>query len=128
MTPTRQLVEGEDVEEVFVPAHRGELNILPDHAPMVTTLQPGVLKYRPAGGSELVTMVITWGYCEVHPEGVTILAETAETSEEIDRAAAEAALEEGQEKLLGTLTEDEFEEYERQVQRARVRVEAAVRA
>ncbi len=127
VTPTQQVVSGEDVEEVFVPAHRGELNILPGHAPMVTTLQPGLLKYRLAGSSELVSTVITWGYCEVHPDGVTILAETAEAPAEINRTDAQAALQAAQEKLLGTLSEDEFDKYERQVQRARVRVEAATK-
>lgn len=125
VTPTRQVLPGNDVEEVFVPSYLGELNILPGHAPLVTTLQPGILKYRPVGQSELVPLMITWGYCEVHPKGVTILAESAQMPAEVDKAKAEQTLKETQEKLLGLMTEEEFDKYQRDLRQAQVRVEIA---
>jgi F-type H+-transporting ATPase subunit epsilon len=123
VTPTRELLKGENIEEVFVPGHRGELNILPGHAPLVTTLRPGILKYRTAGSSDFNSMVISWGYCEVHPTGVTILAETAETAQEVDKARAEQALKTAIEKLSGQLTSDQFEKYQRKAQRAQARLD-----
>lgn len=123
VTPTRELLKGESIDEVFVPGYKGELNILPGHAPLVTTLQPGILRYRSAGGSDLNSMVISWGYCEVHPTGVTILAETAETAAEIDKERAEEALKKANEKLMGQLSAEEFEKYQRKILRARARLD-----
>ena len=92
VTPSKSIVKDTEAEEVFVPGHRGELNILPGHVPLVTTLTPGVLKYRLKGSSDLKSVAISWGYCEVTPQGVSILADTAEAKEEIDKARCEKAM------------------------------------
>src|SRR4051812_30106564 len=93
VTPEKKLVTDTEVEEVIVPAFKGQLDILPGHAPLMTTLGTGILKYRTkSSGSNFESVVVSWGYCQVNPEGVVILAETAESVEELDRARAEAAL------------------------------------
>ena len=85
VTPEKRLVTELEVEEVRVPGYRGHLDILPGHSPLMTTLSTGVLKYRAKGSDKLETVVVSWGYCEVNPFGVTVLAETAESLAEIDR-------------------------------------------
>jgi F-type H+-transporting ATPase subunit epsilon len=92
VTPIKKLVTELEVDEVFVPAYKGELNILPGHAALVTTLSTGIMKYRAKGSSRLVHAAISWGYCEVFNDVVTVLAETAETADEIDMGRAEDAL------------------------------------
>ena len=89
VTPEKRIVAGTQIEEVFVPADRGELNILPGHAPLMTTLTPGILRYRLKGEAKLNAVAISWGYCQVSPEGVNVLAETAERPEEIDKQRLE---------------------------------------
>ena len=83
-TPEKKLVQNQDVEEVFVTTEKGELNILPGHAPLMTTLQPGILRYRRKGETTYVSLAVSWGYCQVNPQGLKVLAETAELPEEID--------------------------------------------
>ena len=83
-TPEKKLVQNQEVEEVFVTTERGELDILPGHAPLMTTLQPGILRYRRKGETTYQSIAVSWGYCQVGPQGLKVLAETAETPEEID--------------------------------------------
>src|SRR4051794_38488327 len=89
VTPEKKVIENVHVSEVFVPAFRGEINILPGHSPLMTTLSSGVLKYREVGKTELEHVAISWGYCQVAPFGVQVLAETAEPKAEIDLQSAE---------------------------------------
>jgi len=84
-----RIVLSEDVEIVVAPGTMGELGVLPRHAPLLTGLMPGELRYRKNG--EEVGMCITGGFMEVLPHRVTILADAAERAEEIDVARAEAA-------------------------------------
>jgi F-type H+-transporting ATPase subunit epsilon len=84
VTPLKKVLEGVEVSEIRVPADKGELTIFPDHSPMVTTLDTGVLTYIAKGSSEMSKAVITWGYCEVINGEVNLLAETAEAVEKID--------------------------------------------
>src|SRR5262245_37349157 len=101
VTPTKKLVTDLEVDEVFVPAYRGELNILPGHTALVTTLSTGILKYRAAGSSTVRPVAISWGYCEVFNEEVTVLAETAEMADEIDIQRAEDAYRRANQVLTG---------------------------
>ena len=84
-----KLVYSQEVDEITAPGLEGELGILPQHAPLVTMLQPGVVTIR-AGGEE-TEMAVSGGYMEVRPDHVIILADSAERAEEIDIARAEAA-------------------------------------
>lgn len=126
VTPSKKILDGQEIEEVFVPGYSGEINVLPGHAPLVTTLQTGVLKYRLKGRTELNHVAVSWGYCEVNPFGVTILADTAEGPQDVqvDRAreakrTAESQIDGGQ------LTVEEFQKVNRKLRRAEVRLEVA---
>ena len=84
VTPEKKLVADQELEEVTVPAFVGELHILPGHAPLMTTLEPGILKYKLKGSPEFVKIAISWGYCQVSTESVNVLAESAVSADEID--------------------------------------------
>ena len=125
VTPQKKLVTDTEIEEVIVPAYRGQLDILPGHAPLMTTLGTGLLKYRTKGNATFVTVVVSWGYCQVNADGVVVLAETAESLEEIDRARAEAALRTAETKLLEPILEpDQIARLQHKVARANARLQA----
>jgi F-type H+-transporting ATPase subunit epsilon len=84
----RLVFEG-DVDIVVVPGEAGEMGILPNHAPLLTTLRYGVLKVRRQ--NEELDFTIAGGVMEVQPHIVTILADAAENVQEIDISRAEAA-------------------------------------
>ena len=126
VTPSKRLVADGDLKEVFVPAHRGELNILPGHAPLVSTLTEGVLKYQLEGSSTLQAVAISWGYVEVTPNGVNILAETAESKTEIDLERAKQALKAAEDYLnKPDASPEDIEKYHRKRLRAEARIEVA---
>ena len=75
------------VDEVVLPASDGEIGILPGHTPLLTTLKIGQMRYRV--GSALHRMVLSWGFAEVLPDRVIVMAENARLPDEIDAAAAE---------------------------------------
>src|SRR5262245_60602530 len=83
----RSLVH-EQVDEMVIPGANGYFGVLPGHAPMLALLGAGELWYRQ--GSEKHYFAIGFGFGEIQPDRVTILAETAEHAEEIDVARAEA--------------------------------------
>ncbi|PYQ30762.1 MAG: ATP synthase F1 subunit epsilon [Acidobacteria bacterium] len=76
------------VDEVILPGYDGELGILPGHTPLLALLKIGELRYR--SGATWSRLVISWGFAEVLPERVIVLAERGVLPSEIDRAAAEA--------------------------------------
>jgi F-type H+-transporting ATPase subunit epsilon len=83
VSPERLLFSG-DVDQVDVPGAEGDFGVLAGHAPLVSTLRPGVLVIRQGGGT--VSMVVDGGFAEVGPSGLTVLAETAVPREEFDVA------------------------------------------
>lgn len=128
VTPEKKLVTDLEIEEVLVPGFKGQLDILPGHAPLMTTLGTGVVKYRAKGSSTYETVVVSWGYAEVHPDGVVILAEMAESVEEIDRARAEAGFKKAEAALLDPLLEsDQVEMMQRKLARNQARLDALER-
>jgi len=88
VTPER-LVVREKVEEMQIPGKNGYLGILPGHAPLITELGIGEISYRGNGRSR--RLAAAWGFAEVLPDRVSILAQTAERAEEIDVSRAEKA-------------------------------------
>ena len=82
VSPQKLLFSGE-VEQVDVPGAEGEFGVLAEHAPMVTTLRPGILTVHGSGGAQKI--VVLGGFAEVSTEGLTVLADVAEAVEEIDR-------------------------------------------
>jgi F-type H+-transporting ATPase subunit epsilon len=92
----RLVFEG-DVDIVVAPGADGEMGILPNHAPLLTTLQHGVLRVRRQNREEV--FAISGGFMEVQPDLVTVLADAAEHSDEIDVARAEEARHRAEEAL-----------------------------
>jgi F-type H+-transporting ATPase subunit epsilon len=96
VTPDRLLVH-EQVDEVQIPGSEGYFGVLPGHTPLLAALAVGELWYRK--GTERTYLSIAFGFAEVLPDRVTILARLAERAEEIDVARAEAARTRAQEQL-----------------------------
>jgi F-type H+-transporting ATPase subunit epsilon len=86
----RLVFEG-DVDIVIVPGALGEMGILPGHAPLLSTLEIGVIRVKTADEEEVFT--VTGGFVEVQPDIVTIMADAAENVQEIDIQRAEEAME-----------------------------------
>ena len=93
-----RLVYKDEVNSVIAPAVMGEVQILPEHAPMLTSLSPGELVIEKNGESE--HFAIGGGYLEVLGNKVTVMADTAEYSDEIDKERAQAARERAERMLL----------------------------
>lgn len=89
ITGERRVLRQEDVEEVIAPGALGELGILPHHAPLITSLAPGELDVKINGVRE--EYFVAGGFLEVHDDQVIVLADQAESGEEIDIERAEAA-------------------------------------
>ena len=89
VTPDHQVVH-ESVDSVTVPGKCGYLGILPGHAPLLSELAPGQIVYTLAGSKRHVA--VSWGFAEILPDRVIVLAQTAELAEEIDLKRAEDAL------------------------------------
>ena len=96
VTPDRALAR-EEVDEVVVPGSEGELGILPGHTPLLATLKVGELWYRQ--GSEKHYLAVAFGFVEVLPDSVTILAQVAERPQDIDVERAERAKRRAEERL-----------------------------
>jgi len=88
VTPEKQLYSG-DVEAVTVPSTTGYLGILPGHAPLLSELGVGEISYKSGSGTE--TLFCSWGFVEVLPDRVVILAQTAEKASDIDIKRAQEA-------------------------------------
>jgi len=95
----------EEVDEVLAPGAEGEFGVLPDHVPFLTTLKIGILTYKK--GSETGQFFVNWGYAEVGPDKVTVLADSAERSDEIDAERAREAMKRAEERLKHAADIDE---------------------
>jgi F-type H+-transporting ATPase subunit epsilon len=121
VTPERLLTK-EWVDEVTAPGSEGEFGVLPGHTPFLTTLKIGEISYRK--NRETRYIAVSWGYVEVGPSKITILAETAEMAEEIDIKMAEEA----RARALAILAkkdaeEKEFKKAEATLEKALVRMQ-----
>jgi F-type H+-transporting ATPase subunit epsilon len=87
VTRERKIIDVE-VDEVELPAFDGEIGVLPGHTPLLTALKIGQMRYRVAGRVE--RMVLSWGFAEVLPDRVIVMAERGVLAVEIDPAAAES--------------------------------------
>jgi F-type H+-transporting ATPase subunit epsilon len=124
----RSLVN-EQVDEVQIPGSEGYLGILPGHTPLLATLQVGELWYRQgAGEGAKHYLSIAFGFVEVQPDRVTILAQIAEPAHEIDLARAEAAKRRAEERLSKPTTDMDFERARIAMLKALVRLQVASRA
>ena len=83
VSPERQLMS-QDVDEVDIPGAEGWIGVLPNHAPLMTTLAPGMVRIKDGGNEKRI--FVRGGFAEISPAGLTVLAEEAMPSEEIDAA------------------------------------------
>jgi F-type H+-transporting ATPase subunit epsilon len=121
VTPEKQLVS-EEVDQVNVPGSEGDMAILYDHTPILTNLRSGQLSYEKDG--KTIALVVSGGYLEVTDNRVTILAETGEFLQEIDRERAERAQAKAEEMLGKTdISEEEFVKTQKKLFRAIARLE-----
>ena len=121
VTPEKLLVS-EEVDQVNAPGTEGDLGILYDHAPILTNLRSGQLSYENEG--ETIALVVSGGYLEVTDNRVTVLAETGEFLQEIDRDRAERAHAHAEKQLSQTdLSEEEFIKAQKKLFRATARLE-----
>ncbi|MFA5155016.1 MAG: ATP synthase F1 subunit epsilon [Patescibacteria group bacterium] len=89
VTPERTVLR-EEVLQVSVPTTTGEITVLPDHIPLVSILEPGVIEVRRLN-NEREIMSVSGGFIEVMKDKVVILADTAERADELDEARIQAA-------------------------------------
>jgi len=121
----RSLVN-EQVDEVEIPGADGYFGVLPGHTPLLALLGAGELWYRQ--GQEKHYLAIAFGFAEVQPEAVTILAEIAEKPEDIDIARAEAAKKRAEERLNRPAMEVDFERARVAMLKSLIRLQVASRA
>src|SRR4030066_566563 len=122
----RQVFSG-DADMVIVPGTQGEMGILPNHAPLLSTLKFGILRVRYQGQEQIFT--IAGGVIEVQPDLVTIMADAAENVQEIDLSRAEAAKRRAEEILKQGLPPDtdSYLKIESALKRSNLRLEAVKR-
>ena len=119
VTPERLLVS-EPVDEVIAPGSEGEFGVLPGHCRFLTTLRIGELRYRK--GAEWKRLSVSWGFAEVEPKRITVLAEIAERAEEIDLARAAAAAKAAEQQLAAARKHEEMDAARAQLEKALLRL------
>jgi F-type H+-transporting ATPase subunit epsilon len=122
VTPDGLLVRDE-VDSVQAPGSEGSFGVLPGHIPMLTTLGAGEIVYRK--GAEVGRIVCLFGFCEVLPDRVHIMAESGERAEDIDVARAESARARAAERMKMVKDEAGFKEAQADYIRAVARLAAA---
>lgn len=122
VTPEKMVVR-DLAEEIQIPGKNGYLGILAGHAPLISELAVGEITYR--NGNTTTRLAVAWGFAEVLPDKVTILAETAERAAEIDITRAQAAKQRAEANLAGSATEEDFQRVTADLQRAETRLEVA---
>src|SRR5262249_20478776 len=125
VTPEKMLLS-QQVDEVIAPGSEGDFGVLPGHCHFLSTLRIGELLYRV--GDTTNHMAVLWGYAEVTPTKVTILAEIAEKAEDIDVERAQAAFEKAEQRLKVGGLPSEVKEAEISLEKARLRKKIAERA
>ena len=116
----------ERVDEVENPGSDGYFGVLPGHTPLLALLGAGELWYRQ--GAEKHYMLLAFGFAEVQPDRVTILAQTAEMAEEIDVARAEAAKRRAEDRLSRPTADMDFERARIAMLKSLVRLQVSARA
>jgi F-type H+-transporting ATPase subunit epsilon len=123
VTPERKVLS-ETVDMVTIPTASGEIGVLPNHAPLISSLKPGILTYT--HGSVSGKLVIASGFVEINDNKVSVLADIAETADEIDVEKARLQKEE-LERLLSKWSgsEEDFEKEKEKLDCAQARLQLA---
>ena len=124
VTPEKKVVETA-AEEVQIPGKNGYLGILPGHAPLITELSVGEITFRENATEQ--RLAVAWGFAEVLPTKVTILAETAERPSEIDVERARKAKERAEQRLTSGDTTVDVDRALDALHRAEARLEVAAK-
>ncbi len=122
VTPEKKVVET-TAEEVQIPGKNGYLGILPGHAPLITELSVGEITFRENSIEQ--HLAVAWGFAEILPNKVTILAETAERPSEINVERARKAKERAEQRLTNGDTAVDVDRALDALQRAQVRLDVA---
>jgi F-type H+-transporting ATPase subunit epsilon len=125
VTPDK-LVLKENVDEVEIPGSQGYFGVLPGHTPLLAVLGAGELWYRQ--GAAMHYLAIAFGFAEVQPDRVTILAQIAEKAEEIDLVRAEAAKKRAEERLTRGAVDMDAERARIALLKSLIRLQVASRA
>ncbi len=125
VTPDKMVVK-ETVDEVQIPGKAGYLDVLPGHAPLITELMIGEIAYKHGGVTEFLS--VAWGFAEVLPDKVTILAQTAERAAEIDVKRAQEAKARAEAALARAEADLDFDATLFALKRAEVRLAVAAKA
>jgi F-type H+-transporting ATPase subunit epsilon len=128
VTPEKKVVDAA-AEEMQIPGKNGYLGILPGHAPLITELAVGEITFRENSGSSSTEqrLAVAWGFAEVLPDKVTILAETAERPSEIDVERARKSKERAEERLTNGDSEVDVDRALDALHRADTRLEVAAK-
>lgn len=122
VTPEKKLVDTA-ATEAQIPGKNGYLGILPGHAPLITELAVGEISFR--AGADEQRLAVAWGFAEVLPDRVTILAETAERPSEINVERARQAKTKAEEHLASSNTPVDVEHSLNAIRKAETRLEVA---
>jgi F-type H+-transporting ATPase subunit epsilon len=125
VTPDKLLVK-EPADEVQIPGKAGDIGVLPGHAPLITELTIGEIAYKHSGKTEHLS--VAWGFAEVLPDKVTILAQTAERAQDIDVKRAQDAKARAEEALKNPTPDLDYQATLDAVKRAEVRMKVALYA
>ena len=120
-----RVVYSDEVDILVAPGAEGELGILPQHAPLLTVLQPGELRLVEDGNEQ--SMAVSGGFLEVLGNTVTVLADTAERVEEIDEERAQAAIRRAQERIASQPGEQDLERALMAIRQGQNRIQVARR-
>ena len=120
VTGERVVFEEHDVDMVVAPGGAGTLGILPQHAPLITTLSFGELRIKK--GNEEQSILVYGGFMEVADDKVLVLADSAERAEEVDVDRAESARRRAEESIAGRQSTMELEEAQATLRRANLRL------
>ncbi|HNU09189.1 MAG TPA: F0F1 ATP synthase subunit epsilon [Pyrinomonadaceae bacterium] len=123
VTPEKRVLD-ETVESVTVPSSSGDVGIMTNHAPMISALRSGILTYTRDGKAD--RMLISGGFVEISNNKVSILADVAETVEDIDADTAKQLLDAASKSVAGWQgTADEYESVKDNLDRAQARAQLA---
>jgi len=118
-----RVVYSDDVDVLVAPGMEGELGILPHHAPLMTALMPGEIMVRKDGDETY--LAVSGGFLEMMDNKVTILADTAERSEEIDEARVQEAIKRAEERMATRPEDMDLERTVASLRRSQVRLKVA---
>ena len=126
VTPERLLVDEQNIDMVIAPGVAGQFAVLPNHAPLITELEPGVIVLRRDDADQM--LAVSGGFFEVLRNTITVLADTSERSTEIDLERAQAARDRALQELSVPLEPGDALRARIALLRAIARIRAAERA